>query len=247
MHHVRDSVRAAVRLSALVAVIAVVHLWSIDSAHAQTNLPNIVYILADDMGLGDVRQYTPTSEVDTPNIDRLASAGMTFTNAHSNDSVCTPSRYGILTGQYVWRTPFTNGVLNPFAGPITDPSRLTVATMLQQSGYDTALFGKWHLGMTYATTDGKAPSITGSNVDFTQPITNGPLDRGFNTYLGIDGSANYPPYAFINGRQTVGSDLVTPTVPTGSVRGNPVDPNDLPGPIARIQHSQYVDYAHDGN
>ena len=144
-----------------------------------------------------------------------------------------PFAYGLLTGQYVWRTPFQNGVLNPFDGPILSSSTLDLPQMLKQSGYSTAMFGKWHLGETFATTDGKKPSITGSNIDFTQPITDGPVDRGFDTFLGIDGSANYPPYAFINGRQTVGSDLVTPTVPTGQVKGNPVNGSvNLPGPIA---------------
>ncbi|HEX4412281.1 MAG TPA: sulfatase-like hydrolase/transferase [Lacipirellulaceae bacterium] len=227
-----DSVRALFASTAFYAAAWVVVGGVGGSALAQSNMPNIVYILADDMGLGDVRGYTPTSEVDTPNIDRLASAGMMFTNAHSTDSVCTPSRYGLLTGQYVWRTPFQNGVLNPFAGPILSSSTLDLPQMLKQSGYSTAMFGKWHLGETFATTDGKAPSITGSNVDFTKPITDGPLDRGFDTFLGLDGSANYPPFAFINGRQTVGSDLTTPTVPTGQVKGNPIDASNLPGPIA---------------
>src|SRR3954452_24301769 len=84
------------------------------------SLPNIVYILADDMGVGDVRSYTPTSPVNTPNIDRIANAGMRFTDAHSLDSVCTPSRYGILTGQYAWRTSLQGGVLNPYAPPLID-------------------------------------------------------------------------------------------------------------------------------
>lgn len=232
MRQVMDSVRALRASTAFYAAAWVVIAWFGSAAIAQSNMPNIVYILADDMGLGDVRGYTPTSEVDTPNIDRLASAGMMFTNAHSTDSVCTPSRYGLLTGQYVWRTPFQNGVLNPFQGPILSSSTLDLPQMLKQSGYSTAMFGKWHLGETFATTDGKAPTITGSNVDFTKPITDGPADRGFDTFLGLDGSANYPPFAFINGHQTVGPDLTTPTVPTGNVKGNPIDPSNLSGPIA---------------
>ncbi|HEX4415704.1 MAG TPA: sulfatase-like hydrolase/transferase [Lacipirellulaceae bacterium] len=196
-------------------------------------MPNIVYILADDMGLGDVRGYTPTSAIDTPNIDRLASGGMMFTNAHTSDSVCTPSRYALLTGQYAWRGASLQGALQPFSPPITDPNRLTVAEMLQASGYSTAMFGKWHLGLGYSTTNGAPAAINGSNVDFSKPITGGPADRGFDTFLGIDGSANYPPYAFINGRYTVGSDLVTPAVPTGQVSGNPANfAINLPGPIA---------------
>src|SRR3954452_3572315 len=110
------------------------------------SLPNIVYILADDMGVGDVRSYTPTSPVNTPNIDRIANAGMRFTDAHSADGVCTPSRYALLTGQYAWRSAIQTSVLLPYQNAIVQPSRLTVAEMLQQSGYSTGMFGKWHLG-----------------------------------------------------------------------------------------------------
>jgi arylsulfatase A len=199
---------------------------------AQSSMPNIVYILADDMGLGDVRSYTPNSPVNTPNIDRIANAGMRFTDAHSLDSVCTPSRYGILTGQYAWRTSLQSGVLVPYAPPLIDANRLTVADMLKSSGYDTGAFGKWHLGMTWATTNGQAPSSNGSNVDHSQPITNGPIDRGFDTFFGVD-AVNYPPYAFIRDNRTVGPDLVTPTSPTGQVYGNPSNTViNRPGPIA---------------
>src|SRR5262249_49374441 len=154
--------------------------------------------------------------------DRIANAGMRFTDAHSLDSVCTPSRYGILTGQYTWRTSLQTGVNTPFSAPLISADRLTVAQVLKSSGYDTGAFGKWHLGMTWATTNGQAPTATGSNVDFSQPITNGPTDRGFDTYFGVD-AVNYPPYAFIRDNKTVGMDLVTPTVPTGQVYGNPTN------------------------
>jgi arylsulfatase A len=194
-------------------------------------LPNIVYILADDMGIGDVRSYTANSPVNTPNIDRIATAGMRFTDAHSPDSVCTPTRYGILTGQYGWRTSLQSGVLEPYAPPLISANRLTVAQMLKSSGYDTGAFGKWHLGVTWQTTNGQAPNANGSNVDHSQPFTNGPIDRGFDTFFGVD-SANHPPYAFIRNNRTVGSDLVTPAVPTGQVYGNPSNPaSNRLGPI----------------
>ena len=199
---------------------------------ALAQMPNIVYILADDMGLGDVRSYSPTSPVNTPNIDRIANAGMRFTNAHSSDSVCTPTRYSLMTGQYAFRGALNSGVLAPFAGPIIDPSRLTVADMLKASGYSTAAFGKWHLGSTWTTTNGQAPAANGSNVNFSVPITGGAVDQGFDTFFGVDGSTNYPPYTFIRDRQAVGSDLVTPAIPTGQVQGNPTGQYNSPGPIS---------------
>jgi arylsulfatase A-like enzyme len=194
-------------------------------------LPNIVYILVDDMGLGDVRSYTVNSPVNTPNIDRIANAGMRFNDAHSSDGVCTPSRYSLLTGQYAWRGAILAGVAQPYQSALIPSSRLTVAEMLQQSGYSTAMFGKWHLGENWVTTGGAA-APNGSNVNYTQPFTGGPVDRGFDTFFGIEGSANYPPYTYIRDRLTVGSDFTTPTVPTGQVNGNPSNSINLPGPIA---------------
>jgi arylsulfatase A len=189
-------------------------------------LPNIVYILADDMGVGDVRSYTADSPVNTPNIDRIANAGMRFTDAHSLDSVCTPSRYGILTGQYGWRSSFPSGVLNGFSSSIIPSTRLTVAEMLKASGYSTGMFGKWHEGVNWVTTNGQAAAINGSNVDFSQPFTGGPINHGFDTFFGISGSANEGPYAYLSQNMTVG-------IPTGQVYGNPS--NNLwnhVGPIA---------------
>ncbi len=194
-------------------------------------LPNIVYILADDMGLGDIRSYTANSLVNTPNLDRIANAGMRFNDAHSSDGVCTPSRYSLLTGQYAWRGAILAGVTQPHQGSVVPAARLTVAEMLQQSGYSTGMFGKWHLGESWATTGGP-PASNGSNVDYSQPFTRGPVDNGFDTFFGIEGSANYPPYAYLRDRHTVGSDLTTPTVPTGQVDGNPSHPINLLGPIA---------------
>src|SRR4051812_9305389 len=205
-------------------------------ALAQSSLPNIVYILADDMGMGDVRSYNATSPVNTPNIDRMATAGMRFTDAHSSDSVCTQTRYSLLTGQYAWRGAFTTvGTVAPYGAAIVSPSRLTVAEMLQQSGYSTGMFGKWHLGMNWTLSSGTAAAQNGINVNYSAPISGGPVDNGFDTYFGIDGSANFPPYAFIRDRQTVAMDLSTPSgmAHSGSdlVQGNPFNTVNLPGPI----------------
>lgn len=174
--------------------------------------PNIVYILADDLGYGDVGCYNPESKIPTPRLDRLAAQGMRFTDAHSPSAVCTPTRYALLTGRYAWRTRLQRNVLGPWDKPLIAADRLTVGKLLQQHGYETACIGKWHLGQNYVTTDGK-PAIGGaknalSNVDFTQPIGDGPIARGFDHYFGTI-VPNYPPYCFIENDRTVG----VPTIP----------------------------------
>jgi arylsulfatase A-like enzyme len=167
------------------------------------------------MGFGDVRSYNPTSPVNTPNIDRIANAGMRFENAHSSSSVCSPTRYSLLTGQYAWRTRLQSGVILPHERSLIDTSRLTVADMLKEVGYSTAAIGKWHLGMNWTTTNGQAPLQNGTNVNYSQPFTGGPLDHGFDTYIGDD-IINWPPYTYIRDNQTVGSDFSTPATPIGN-------------------------------
>jgi len=158
--------------------------------------PNIVIVLADDFGYGDAGCYDPEfSKIPTPNIDRLAREGMMFTNAHSSSSVCTPTRYGLLTGRYNWRSRLQAGVLPPYGSPLIAPDRLTIAGLLKQQGYQTACIGKWHLGWQWPKRDGK--------VVFDAPITEGPTTRGFDYYFGTD-VPNYPPFTFIeNDRVTV--------------------------------------------
>ena len=174
---------------------------------ATTAKPNILYILADDLGYGDLGCYNKDSKIPTPHLDLLAREGTRFTDAHSPDSVCTPTRYALLTGRYAWRTRLQRNVLGPWDKPLIAPDRLTVGKLLQQHGYATACIGKWHLGQNYATTDGK-PVIGGvnnalGNVDFTQPMTDGPVTRGFDHYFGTL-VPNYPPYCFIENDRTLG-------------------------------------------
>lgn len=159
--------------------------------------PNIVYILADDLGYGDVGCYNPSSKIATPFLDRLAQEGMRFTDAHAPSGVCTPSRYALMTGRYAWRSRLQKGVLAPFDPPLIDSQRLTVPTLLRQQGYGTACIGKWHLGWDWPKSgpDGKR--------DFTQVLGNGPIARGFDSYFGTD-LPNYPPYCFIRNDRTVG-------------------------------------------
>lgn len=158
--------------------------------------PNIVVILADDMGHGFVSCLYPESKIQTPNIDRLAREGITFTDAHSGSAVCSPTRYGLLTGRYAWRTHLKSGVLKPYDPPLIEKNRLTWPAFLKQNGYQTACIGKWHLGWDWPQQGSKDP-------DFTKPIANGPITRGFDYYFGTH-VPNQPPYCFIENDRTVG-------------------------------------------
>ncbi len=162
------------------------------SAAAQNIRPNIIYILADDMGYGDIQAYNPKSTIPTPGLNRLAEEGMRFTDAHSGSAVCTPTRYGVLTGRYCWRTRLKSGVLGGSSPHLIDPDRLTVAKIMKQAGYHTACIGKWHLGMDLPTQKG-----TKNKIDYSKPIQNGPLVNGFDTFYGVTASLDMPPYVFV--------------------------------------------------
>jgi arylsulfatase A len=151
--------------------------------------PNILIILADDLGYGDVGCYNPESKVPTPNIDRLAGEGMRFTDAHSPSTVCTPSRYGLITGQMPFRVPRGSLVFTGVDGPsLIAPGRLTLPALLKAQGYATACIGKWHLGMTFFDRDGQPVRGSGieavKQVDFSRRIVGGPLEHGFDTFFG---------------------------------------------------------------
>lgn len=179
--------------------------------------PNIVFFLADDLGYGDPRCLNADSKIPTPNMDRLADEGMVFTDAHSPSAVCSPTRYGILTGRYCWRSGLKKGVLRPWDRPLIESDRLTLPAMLKESGYTTACVGKWHLGWDWPVRGEQAYPGHLSGVryghevaiedyavfDFTRDIGNGPTTRGFDTYFGT-AVPNYPPYCFIDDRRTVG-------------------------------------------
>jgi arylsulfatase A len=168
--------------------------------------PNVVYILADDLGYGDPCCYNPKSKIPTPNIDRLAAEGVRFTDAHSPSAVCTPTRYALLTGRYAWRSRLQRNVIGPFSQPLIAETRLTVPALLRGQGYATACVGKWHLGWGWPK-----PDADGKR-DFTKPIPDGPTARGFDSYFGTD-VPNYPPYCYIENDRTVG--LPTETAPVG--------------------------------
>jgi arylsulfatase A-like enzyme len=183
------------------ALVAGLTLSSADTASG-ADRPNIIFILSDDLGYGDVKCLNPQGKIATPNLDRLAAGGMIFTDGHTSSSVCTPTRYGVMTGRYNWRTKLQNGVLGGLSPRLIEPDRLTVAAFLKQQGYHTACVGKWHLGMDWART-GPVSELTiesreqAFNVDFTKPVKNGPLAVGFDYYFGISASLDMVPYTFI--------------------------------------------------
>jgi arylsulfatase A-like enzyme len=176
---------------------------------AADHLPNIIIVLADDQGYGDVSAYNPESKIPTPNLDRLAKEGMRFTDAHTSSGVCTPTRYSLLTGRYHWRTHLQSGVLGGFSRPLIAKDRLTLAGLLKQKGYHTACIGKWHLGMDWPLKGGATADDGGnfgrpfadvSRVDYSSPIQNGPVDRGFDHYYGISASLDMFPFVWIKDR-----------------------------------------------
>ncbi|MCK4293015.1 MAG: arylsulfatase [Planctomycetes bacterium] len=187
-----------------------------------TKRPNIVFIMADDMGYGDVTCYNPDSRIPTPDMDRLAKQGVRFTDAHSPSAVCTPTRYGVLTGRYCWRTWLRSGVVGGYTNPLIEPTRMTAASFLKKQGYTTACIGKWHLGLGWTRHNGyvgtwkdaqahfkgswqDGDAQKGMNVDFTKPIHGGPTDLGFDyAYYTAACSTIDGPFCYIENRHTVG-------------------------------------------
>ncbi len=203
------------------------------SAKDQASKPNILVILADDLGYGDVHSYNPEQgKIPTPNIDKLGTQGMRFTDGHSSSGVCSPSRYTLLTGRYHWRSKLQHGIVGVFGDPLIAPDRMTIATLAKQQGYRTACIGKWHLGWDWPITNEQRPllspgqqpedeankagrgnasapqvpsdkQISAWNDIFSKPIAGGPITRGFDLYFGTD-IPNWPPFCFIENDRTLG-------------------------------------------
>lgn len=165
--------------------------------------PNIVFIMADDMGSGDVQALNSRSTIPTPNLNRLAREGMTFTDAHSPSAVCTPTRYGVMTGRYCWRSSKTRGVLNGYGAPLIETDRETVASALKKEGYATGIVGKWHLGLGFQKTDGEW--------DWSKTLDYSPIDVGFDYSFVIPASLDFPPYVYVEGHEITGEpDRIQP-------------------------------------
>ncbi len=199
-------------------------LWLVCSRSRAVDQPNVLVILADDLGYGDVYCYNPDrGKIPTPNIDALAAKGMRFTDAHSSSGVCSPSRYALLTGRYHWRTRLQSGIVPYLGGPLIAPDRLTIADFLKNHGYRTAAIGKWHLGwnmqltaserkllLSYRNKPTPAEAANDPAADraawqtiYSRDFLGGPTEAGFDAYFGTD-VPNWPPFCFIENRRTVG-------------------------------------------
>lgn len=204
--------------------------------------PNIVIFLADDLGWGDVGAFG-AQHIETPNLDGLAERGRMFIDAHAASSVCTPSRYSLLTGLHPWRSPLQFGVLGG-----SDPSILedvpTIAANLRDRGYAVGAFGKWHLGLNWTRIDGSVSRIesgesfspqleaAGRDIDYSQPFFAGPLDHGFEYFFGIAGSLDMPPYCYLQGDRV--RDLPT-------LEKTPLITSQRPGPMSPDWDDERVD------
>ena len=175
----------------------------------QIKSPNVIYILADDLGYGDLNCYNKDSKIKTPNLDKLANQGMRFTDMHSTSSVCTPTRYSIITGEYAWRTNMKSGVLWSYGPLMISDEKQTVAKLFKKKNYNTAVIGKWHLGLDWQLrTPYELNEVDSNNlgfirdyseniIDFSKPPKRGPSNIGFDYHYIIPASLDIPPYVYI--------------------------------------------------
>jgi len=201
-------------------------------------LPNIIFIMADDLGYGDPGCYNPDSKIPTPRLDRLAAEGIRFTDVHSPSAVCTPTRYGVLTGRYAWRTRLEKWVLYGYSPCLVDTERLTVASLLKKHGYATACVGKWHLGLG-----------TAEKTDYAQPLRPGPNVLGFDYFYGIPASLDMEPYVYVKNETTV--EPPTKTIEAskqrrhggeGFWRGGPIAPGFRHGEVLPTLAAEAIGY-----
>jgi arylsulfatase A-like enzyme len=185
-----------------------------ETATAKSKQPNIIVILADDLGVGDLSSLNAASKIKTPSLDRIANEGIKFTDAHSNSAVCTPTRYGLLTGRYAYRTHLKKGVTWGYSPALIEKGRTTVASFLKAQGYHTGIVGKWHLGLDWQAKDtskpineisnsDKFPKGLDTNVDFSQPVKNGPNDVGFDYSYIIPASLDMSPYGYLENQKMI--------------------------------------------
>ena len=228
----------------LVLIAAMPHAVAAD----QTKRPNVIIILADDMGIGDISGLNPEGKIPTPHIDELIKGGIAFTSGHSSSSVCTPTRYSLLTGRYSWRGWKKSGVSGGSSPPVIEEGRPTLASVFKQAGYTTAMVGKWHLGLSWQsrTPDAlkqadpqafelfeKAKKQPGKDqflIDYTKPFAGGPTDHGFDTFYGIAASLDMPPYVWLEGKKAT----VIPTEFKGWNRPGPTQAGFHPDQVLGV-------------
>jgi len=222
-------------------LIGFVNAQGIKKSKSEKKLPNIIYILTDDLGYGDVSIYNADGKIKTPNIDRLAKQGMRFTDAHTTSGVCTPSRYSILTGVYPWRSRLPVGVLHGYSRTLIEKNQPTVATLLKSHAYTTGVVGKWHLGLDWVPNakskdsvqkqinNNKFYGITSDmnpdQIDFSVPPINGPRTQGFDYSYILPASLDMPPYCYLE------NDVLT-DMPTGFTPGSKLE-SGYTGPFWR--------------
>ncbi|BDS07987.1 arylsulfatase [Oceaniferula spumae] len=217
------------RMTAIGLFLPVLSAITCAESPAKQNRPNVVILYADDMGVADVSYGDAKAKIITPNIDKLASQGMTFSDGHSSSGVCTPSRYAMLTGQHHWRR--FHGIVQAFGKPVFKKDEFTMARMFKKQGYATACFGKWHLGWDWDAI--RKPGVSkkdiklASSYDWTKRFPGGPVDQGFDHYFG-DGTINFPPYCWIENDRV----LTVPTKPVIKSRPLAGGGSFRPGPMA---------------
>lgn len=162
-----------------------------EDQQSPATLPNVIVVMADDLGLGDVSPTNADCKIKTPNLQAMADAGLTFLDAHTPSSVCTPTRYGLLTGRYNWRSRLAKGVLSGRSEHLIPAERSTLGHLMKTAGYHTGMIGKWHLGWDWYKEDN-------GKIDFTQPVKNGPDINGFDQYYAHCGSLDMPPYVWVD-------------------------------------------------
>ena len=170
---------------------------------AAAHKPNVIIILGDDMGIDSVSAFNPKMGLKTPAIDQLADEGMSFTDAHSTSAVCSPTRYGLLTGRYNWRSRLKRGIVGQWKRPLITDQRITLPEMFHAQGYATCMIGKWHLGWHWPRRGGGTTEKL-DEIDFTRPIKGGPISHGFDHYYGDD-VPNWPPYAWCENERLLGA------------------------------------------
>jgi arylsulfatase A len=193
------------KLKNLIVVIILATAGCVSHAKEETskNQPNVVIIFADDMGYGDVTANNPESKLKTPNLDKLASQGINFTDAHTSSAVCTPSRYSLMTGRYPWRSPKKRGVLNGYSKPLIELGRQTLGSIFQDAGYTTSIIGKWHLGVNWQTKEAGQIANFGT-VDYTKPVLHTPKQLGFDYSYIFSASLDFSPAVFIENNTAMG-------------------------------------------